>query len=692
MERLVQRSAKVGASTAVEATDTAAPAGRQTLVQDAAARGVAAGGRRMPYFAEIQKAFGRHDVSGVSAHIGGETALAAKQIGAHAYATGERVAFVREPDLFMAAHEAAHVVQQRGGVTLAGGIDAGAGDAHEQHANEVAKRVVAGQSAEDLLDRYGAAGGTAKAGSVQRIGNDTPIAEHNAIDAIVAGQPTPLARAQALVASNAAEVTYGLAPGTDEEAEITASGSYLQRKKTDWRAELQNRNNGNPANWQSWETFQYEMDRAAPAMQRNQPPWFMQAGAGYAVTGHRVNNMQAVNNNRNDGNLNADDPQRLLGLSYQRDTMYTLGGADINRHQGAVNNATPAATIAGWANDVLTISHAGGPHVRMRITGAVQVGANAHVTGTTVAGAHNAGGIAVGTAVRLEIDQVANTIAVHQVGGAPLGVIPVGWNGELQSWAYYQSRVRMNEAVGAEHGGNGAQARNRGAAAPLDDAMHDTIANRYNNGGDRSTRNTLGPQRTRLNFHDAEVGWDLEVAPYRRMGGDAIFQEAAHPMPGAYQNQLQPANGVNVTNPNWYYNQQNSMPNRFVGGRSNSTGLYMSSATMLFHQGRLTLADAKDVLAFVIADMVVSGEHSMVECMTTVVQAAGHAEPWTATPLNLAGALPTLRVWRELVPAATLQAMLNAAQASLLQLCANPNPDRKLVKVMTLLIKALLAP
>src|SRR5262249_23052070 len=69
------------------------------------------------------------------------------------FAVGNAVAFDGAPDLHTAAHEAAHVVQQRGGVQLKGGVNE-AGDEHEQHANQVADRVVAGSSAEDLLDRY----------------------------------------------------------------------------------------------------------------------------------------------------------------------------------------------------------------------------------------------------------------------------------------------------------------------------------------------------------------------------------------------------------------------------------------------------------------------------------------------------------------------------------------------------------
>ena len=55
-------------------------------------------------------------------------------------------------DLFTVAHEAAHVVQQRGGVRLEQGIGR-TGDANEQHADEVAARVVSGRSAEHLLNQ-----------------------------------------------------------------------------------------------------------------------------------------------------------------------------------------------------------------------------------------------------------------------------------------------------------------------------------------------------------------------------------------------------------------------------------------------------------------------------------------------------------------------------------------------------------
>lgn len=139
-----------------------------------ASAGVQDGGGPLPHGHRIQALFGRHDVSGISAHVGGPAAAAADQLGASAYATGHHVAFAGSPDLHTAAHEAAHVVQQRSGVAFQGGVGA-AGDPYERHADAVADRVVAGHSAEDLLD--GATTGTASA-AVQRreLPDATPLA------------------------------------------------------------------------------------------------------------------------------------------------------------------------------------------------------------------------------------------------------------------------------------------------------------------------------------------------------------------------------------------------------------------------------------------------------------------------------------------------------------------------------------
>lgn len=134
--------------------------------------GVAGAGQPLPHLAAIQRSFGRHEAGGIGATVGGDAATAAQTMGATAYATGDRVAFAQEPDLHTAAHEAAHVVQQRAGVQLRGGVGV-TGDRYEQHADRVADTVVAGQSAESILDEMADTGGAAApAPAVQR--HDSP--------------------------------------------------------------------------------------------------------------------------------------------------------------------------------------------------------------------------------------------------------------------------------------------------------------------------------------------------------------------------------------------------------------------------------------------------------------------------------------------------------------------------------------
>ncbi len=127
-------------------------------VHSAAAHGISGGGGAMPHGDKIQAAFGHHDISGISAHVGGKASEGAAAMGAEAYATGNSVAFGSGPSLHTAAHEAAHIVQQRAGVSLKGGVGQ-AGDTYEQHADAVADKVVAGESAVELLDQMAPAGG-----------------------------------------------------------------------------------------------------------------------------------------------------------------------------------------------------------------------------------------------------------------------------------------------------------------------------------------------------------------------------------------------------------------------------------------------------------------------------------------------------------------------------------------------------
>ncbi|WP_428261099.1 eCIS core domain-containing protein [Haliangium sp.] len=131
-------------------------------VHRAAAAGVSGSGGSLPHLDRIQQSFGSdYDVSNVKAHVGGAAAEASASIGASAYATGHQIAFQSAPDLHTAAHEAAHVIQQQQGVHLRDGVGQ-AGDVYERHADAVADRVVARESAAELL-AAGPSGGNQKA-------------------------------------------------------------------------------------------------------------------------------------------------------------------------------------------------------------------------------------------------------------------------------------------------------------------------------------------------------------------------------------------------------------------------------------------------------------------------------------------------------------------------------------------------
>lgn len=103
-------------------------------------------------------------MGGVQAHVGGPASQASEALGARAYAMGNAVAFAEAPDLHTAAHEAAHVVQQRSGLKLDGDMGS-PGDPYEQHADQVADLVVAGRSAQGLLDSVAGGPGSPPRGS-----------------------------------------------------------------------------------------------------------------------------------------------------------------------------------------------------------------------------------------------------------------------------------------------------------------------------------------------------------------------------------------------------------------------------------------------------------------------------------------------------------------------------------------------
>ena len=151
--------ARADSPAAVEPAPAIRP-GKRTLVET----------ETLPFAAEIQRSFGRHDVSSVRAAIGGAAREAAARLGARAFAAGDLVAFAAAPDLHLAAHEAAHVVQQRAGAARADDPDL------ERHADAVADAVVAGRSAERLLDRFGGSRGGTSERVVQRKATHVPTA------------------------------------------------------------------------------------------------------------------------------------------------------------------------------------------------------------------------------------------------------------------------------------------------------------------------------------------------------------------------------------------------------------------------------------------------------------------------------------------------------------------------------------
>jgi hypothetical protein len=63
--------------------------------------------------------------------VGGDAAVSARDMGAEAYATGHHAVLGDHTELHTVAHEAAHVVQQRGGVQPKSG---GVGEVPERRA------------------------------------------------------------------------------------------------------------------------------------------------------------------------------------------------------------------------------------------------------------------------------------------------------------------------------------------------------------------------------------------------------------------------------------------------------------------------------------------------------------------------------------------------------------------------------
>ena len=122
--------------------------------REIAARGLQGPGQPLTHLADLQRAFGHHDIRGMREHTDSAASSALDVLGAEGYTSSGRMALPGSPDLHVQAHEAAHGVQQAAlgnRIQLPGGTGE-AGDRYEQQADAVADAVVRGQSAQPILD------------------------------------------------------------------------------------------------------------------------------------------------------------------------------------------------------------------------------------------------------------------------------------------------------------------------------------------------------------------------------------------------------------------------------------------------------------------------------------------------------------------------------------------------------------
>lgn len=174
----VNRETSTRSPAVLQAKEMRAAIGPQRTKQ-VAKEGLIGTPQKFPHLEKIQPALGGNDLSNVQAYVGGPAAKAAETMGASAYAMGDKVAFKAHPDVATAAHEAAHVVQQRAGISLKDGIGQ-AGDHYERQADQVAGGVAAGRSTASQLDQL-TGGATGETSTVQRHGveQDTESVDKN---------------------------------------------------------------------------------------------------------------------------------------------------------------------------------------------------------------------------------------------------------------------------------------------------------------------------------------------------------------------------------------------------------------------------------------------------------------------------------------------------------------------------------
>lgn len=179
-------------------------------------------GSALPFADELQSSFGAFDVGGIAFHGGEDAAREAEGVGARAFASGEDVVAGEALDRHDVAHEAAHVVMQRGGGAPEGVVDDPAREATADAAADAATR--GGDAAAVLSEVADPAAPPATPGPVERL-ERLGGAGFAAVDPATLGEADVLA---ALTALRTADVTTWRSDAADDRARLEARLTSLR--------------------------------------------------------------------------------------------------------------------------------------------------------------------------------------------------------------------------------------------------------------------------------------------------------------------------------------------------------------------------------------------------------------------------------------------------------------------------------
>lgn len=322
----------------------------------------------LPFMDQIQRSFGGHDISGIKAHSDGAAAEGARGMGATAFATGDRVAFANAPDLHTAAHEAAHVVQQRSGVQLYGGVGE-VGDRYEQNADAVADAVVRGESAEGLLGPVATASSSLPA--VQRFA----AMEHQALGNKGSGNATvELAPGYSLPFGDVVALAGDHFESIDQMRRFAMKERGRESRAEIEYARLWQLDHPNLGTWYDSEAREAQERRYYQLAGRNQShfvaPSEKDRGASKAEMSGVGNDPAEIATARFRSSIPKNAPEgyrinhiRALFEAFEAARATTTGTAQANPGGGAVPTLASAMATEAFACHFLTDSFAGG-HVR----------------------------------------------------------------------------------------------------------------------------------------------------------------------------------------------------------------------------------------------------------------------------------------------------------------------------------------